>query len=155
MKMRRGNEASNGEVNVINGVLKDLHILRMWAKKKRKEEQNYLLMVFLEEVKFFFQAVQVSSQGGDDLLVVGLCLLQSNTVSLHRLTHHQLSLPPVEVKQNSREKPSSIFITVSGDDSLKFAPLVYYFLFNCKRKCVVKLHVHFLAQICLQMENII
>ena len=75
----------------------------MWAKKKREGirnyyqqtalRQTYLLMVFLEEVKFFFQAVQISPQGGDDLLVVRLGLFQSNTVSLHRLTHHQLSLP--------------------------------------------------------------
>lgn len=91
---------SNGEDNVVKSMLKDWHTAQMWAKKLRSEskqielEQTHLLVVFLEEVQLFFQAVQISPQGGDDLLVVGLGLFQSNTVSLHRLTHHQLSLPP-------------------------------------------------------------
>ena len=54
----------------------------------------YLLVVLLEEVEFLLQTVQVSSQGGDDLLVVGLGLFQSDAVPLHRLTHDQLRLPP-------------------------------------------------------------
>lgn len=64
-------------------------------------EVTNLLMVFLEEVKFLFQAIQISPQRGDDLLVVGLGLFQSDTVSLHRLTHHQLSLPPGQVQKNT------------------------------------------------------
>ena len=51
-------------------------------------------MVLLEEVELLLQAVQVPSEGGDDLLMVRLGLLQGHTVPVHRLAHHQLGLPP-------------------------------------------------------------
>lgn len=104
--------SSNGEGKVnVTKVLKGLHTKAKKRKRLQKNEctqtrvykQTYLLMVFLQEVKFFFQAVQISPQRGDDLLMVSLGLFQSNTVSLHRLTHHQLSLPPSKVQKNDRE----------------------------------------------------
>ncbi|KAG7223927.1 hypothetical protein INR49_015183 [Caranx melampygus] len=50
----------------------------------------------VHEVQFLLQAVQVSPQRGNDLLM-------SDTVSLHRLTHHQLRLPPCEDNKNSEQ----------------------------------------------------
>lgn len=86
----------------------------MSSSEKRKREHGdggkhtNLFMVFLEEVKFLFQAVQISPQRGDDLLVIGLGLFQGNTVSLHRLTHHHFSLP-----SSSLERPAASYITVN------------------------------------------
>lgn len=44
---------------------------------------SHLLMILLEEVEFLLQAVQVSSQSGDDLVVVRLRPPQSLTVPLY------------------------------------------------------------------------
>lgn len=54
---------------------------------------TYLLMVFLQEVEFLFQAVQVTTERGDDLVMIRLGFLQSHAVPLHRLTHGTLRLP--------------------------------------------------------------
>lgn len=44
---------------------------------------SHLLMILLEEIEFLLQAVQVSSQSGDDLVVVRLRPPQSLTVPLY------------------------------------------------------------------------
>lgn len=44
---------------------------------------SHLLVILLEEVEFLLQAVQVSSQSGNDLVVVRLCPPQGLTVSLY------------------------------------------------------------------------
>ncbi|TNN71371.1 hypothetical protein EYF80_018449 [Liparis tanakae] len=91
--------SSNGEGDVINSVLKDLHAVE--CGRRRKEDggdivthQTHLVVVLLNEEPFFCQGVQIYFQGGYDLLVIGLGLPQSQTVSLHRLRHHQFCLPP-------------------------------------------------------------
>ena len=55
---------------------------------------SHLVVILLEEVELLLQAVQVSSQGGDDLVVVRLASPQSLTVPLHRLAQRGLGLPP-------------------------------------------------------------
>ncbi len=59
----------------------------------------YLLMILLQEVKFLFQTVQVTTECGDDLVMVWLGFLQGHTVPLHRLTHHILRLPSASTHQ--------------------------------------------------------
>ena len=56
-------------------------------------------MILLEEVELLLQAVQVPSQRGDDLVVVGLRSPQSLAVPLHRLAEVGLRLPPSERTQ--------------------------------------------------------
>lgn len=60
---------------------------------------SHLVVILLEEVELFLQAVQVSSQSGDDLVVVGLCPPQSLAVPLYRLAQGGLRLPPAEETQ--------------------------------------------------------
>lgn len=61
-------------------------------------------MILLEEVELLLQAVQVSSQSGDDLVVVRLRSLQSLTVPLYRLAQGGLRLPSAERKQSGKLK---------------------------------------------------
>lgn len=83
---------------------------------KTKLDRTHFLVVFLEEVKLFLQAVQIPSQGGNDLLVVGLGLFQGDTVALHGLTHHQLRLPPGKVQINREHggKHNTLFTLHEG-----------------------------------------
>lgn len=69
---------------------------------------SHLLVILLEEVEFLLQAVQVSSQRGDDLVVVGLCPPQSLAVSLHRLAQGGLRLPSAEDRKRMRVQAESL-----------------------------------------------
>lgn len=57
---------------------------------------SHLIMILLKEVEFLLQAVQVSTQSGDDLVMVRLCPPQSLTVPLYWLAQHSLRLPSAE-----------------------------------------------------------
>lgn len=68
----------------------------------RPRQGSHLVVILLEEVELLLQAVQVSPQGADELVVVRLCSPQSLTVPLHRLAQGRLCLPSSQ-KENSGE----------------------------------------------------
>lgn len=71
---------------------------------------SHLIVILLEEVELLLQAVQVSSQSADDLVVVRLGPPQSLTVPLYRLAQSGLCLPSAGETQWSQ-----------------FVPLMYYY----------------------------
>lgn len=65
-------------------------------------------MVLLEEVKLLLQAVQVSSESGDDLIMIRLRSPKSLAVSLHRLAQGGLGLPSSGRKQTTLTIPVTL-----------------------------------------------
>lgn len=54
---------------------------------------SYLLMIPLQEVELLLQALQITPQSANDLVMVSLCPPQRLTVPLYRLAQGGLSLP--------------------------------------------------------------
>lgn len=87
---------------------------------------SHLIMILLEEVELLLQAVQVSSQSGDDLVVVRLCPSQSLTVPLNWLAQGGLRLPPADATQWRIEIRGKKVISRHVQHQSQFVPLKYY-----------------------------
>lgn len=86
---------------------------------------SHLLVILFEEVEFLFQAVQVSSQSGDDLVMVWLCPPQSLTVPLHWLAQGGLRLPSAELKLKQDERRSSADMCTSFSLCLAWIIIIF------------------------------
>lgn len=70
----------------------------MWNQSKLQKRvcvTYYLIMILLQEVELLFQTIQVSSKGGDDLIMIRFSPSQSVAVSLNWLTKSSFRLPSV------------------------------------------------------------
>lgn len=127
----------------------------------------YLLMVLPQEVEFLFQAVQVTTECGDDLVMVWLGFLQGHAVSLHRLTHCALRLPSANTHSLQTSKSCSKYVSKTfwwvqkshthlilkssaASLALSISSMIRafsrVFFLTCKIKIKMKVHVVHLSQ---------